>query len=98
MAMIGKIRRLHRRQNKSMREIARLTSLSRNTIRKYLKAEVAGEPQYRRAAMPTKLTPFHAALDRHWLPTRTDRGSSAARRWRCPPRSRRRATAAATRA
>jgi transposase len=45
-----------------MREIARLTSLSRNTIRKYLKAEVAGEPQYRRAAMPTKLTPFHAAL------------------------------------
>jgi transposase len=62
MAMIGKIRRLHHRQNKSVREIARLTSLSRNTIRKYLKAEVAAEPKYRRAAMPTKLTPFHAAL------------------------------------
>jgi hypothetical protein len=28
MAMIGKVRRLHRRQNKTVREIARLTSLS----------------------------------------------------------------------
>ncbi len=63
MAMVGKIRRLHHRQHKSVREIARLTSLSRNTIRKYLKGELASEPKYRRAAAPTKLTPFHAALE-----------------------------------
>ena len=36
MAMVGKIRRLHYRQRKSVREIARMTSLSRNTVRRYL--------------------------------------------------------------
>jgi len=41
MAMIGKIRRMHQRQNKSVREIARATSLSRNTVRKYLRVEQA---------------------------------------------------------
>ena len=48
MAMIGKVRRLHYRQQKSVREIARITSLSRNTVRKWLKAPVTGEPKYRR--------------------------------------------------
>ncbi len=42
MAMIGKVRRMHFRQNKSVREIARITSLSRNTIRKWLKAALDG--------------------------------------------------------
>ena len=62
MAMIGKIRRLHYRQGKKVRELARMTSLSRNTIRKYLKSEVADEPKYRRAPMPTKLAPYHEAI------------------------------------
>jgi transposase len=62
MAMIGKIRRMHFRQSKSVREIARATSLSRNTVRKYLRAEQVDEPQYRRASPPTKLTPFHEAI------------------------------------
>ena len=62
MAMIGKIRRLHYRQQKSVREIARLTSLSRNTVRKWLRTPVAGEPRYRRGARPGKLTAFHEAL------------------------------------
>ena len=62
MAMIGKVRRLHYRQQKSVREIARLTSLSRNTIRKWLKAPVVEEPKYRRSARPGKLTPFHDVL------------------------------------
>jgi hypothetical protein len=60
--MIGKVRRLHYRQQKSVREIARITSLSRNTVRKWLKAPVAGEPKYRRAPRPGKLTAFHQAL------------------------------------
>jgi hypothetical protein len=36
MAMIGKVRRMHHRQKKSVREIARATSLSRNTCRRRL--------------------------------------------------------------
>jgi transposase len=63
MAMIGKIRRMHFRQSLSVREIARATSLSRNTVRKYLRVEQVDEPRYRRAPMPTKLTPFHAAIE-----------------------------------
>lgn len=45
MAMVGRMRRLHYRQNRPLREIARMTSLSRNTIRKYLKGDVASEPK-----------------------------------------------------
>jgi transposase len=64
MAMIGKIRRMHLRDGKSVRTIARITSLSRNTIRKWLKTPVDNEPRYRRAAQPNKLTPFHEAITR----------------------------------
>ena len=62
MAMIGKIRRMHFRQGKSVREIVRLTSLSRNTVRKWLKARLEGEPRYRRSERPGKLSAFHEAL------------------------------------
>ena len=64
MAMIGKIRRMYFREKKSEREIARLTSLSRNTIRAWLRAPVDGEPKYRRAASPCKLTPYQETLVR----------------------------------
>ncbi|GGD96520.1 hypothetical protein GCM10010985_58960 [Caballeronia grimmiae] len=50
------------RQNKSVREIARLTSLSRNTISKYLNMDVQEEPKYQRRSQPTRLTPFHEVL------------------------------------
>jgi transposase len=62
MAMIGKVRRMHFRHKKTVREIARATSLSRNTVRKYLRVQQVDEPRYRRTAMPTKLTPFHEAI------------------------------------
>ena len=62
MAMIGKIRRMHFRQGRSVREIVRLTSLSRNTVRKWLKAPLEGEPRYRRSDRPGKLSAFHEAL------------------------------------
>jgi transposase len=64
MAMSGKIRSMHFRQGKSISEIARLTSLSRNTIKKWLKAPQGAEPKYRRREMPTKLAPFVQALDK----------------------------------
>ena len=62
MVMMGKIRSMHFRQGKSISEIARLTSLSRNTIKKWLKAPQGAEPKYRRREMPTKLAPFVEAL------------------------------------
>jgi transposase len=62
MAMIGKVKRMHFREKKSVREIVRLTSLSRNTVRKWLKAPVQEEPKYRRSEAPGKLTPFHEAI------------------------------------
>src|SRR5664279_1275144 len=63
MDMVGKIRRLHSRGNKSEREIARITGLSRNTIAKWLKGHVAAAPRYRRGPMSVKLTPFAAAIE-----------------------------------
>ena len=45
MAMIGKVRRMHHRENKSVREIVRATSLSRNTVKKWLKSTCEIETQ-----------------------------------------------------
>jgi transposase len=45
-----------------VREIARATSLSRNTVRKYLRVQQVEEPRYRRAGGLTKLTPFHETV------------------------------------
>ena len=97
MAMIGKIRRMHHRQKKSVREIARATSLSRNTVRKYLRVEQAEEPQYERAARSTKLAPFTRRSSGRWLPTRIGPSVSGARRVRCTRNSRLSAMRAATR-
>ena len=57
MAMIGKVRRMYFREKKSVREIVRLTSLSRNTVRKWLKAPVLEEPRYRRGEAPGSRSP-----------------------------------------
>jgi transposase len=64
MAMIGKIRRLYFRDKVSVSEIARRTSLSRNTIKKWLRAPQAAEPRYRRREQPRKLTAFEGELVR----------------------------------
>ena len=66
MAMMSKIRRMYFREKKSVREISRLTSLSRNTIDKWLKAPVDGEPKYVRRPQAGKLHPFHEQL-KLWL-------------------------------
>jgi len=63
MSMIGKIRRMHFRQRKTLREISRTTSLSRNTVRKYLRMERMQGPKYERAPRATKLTPFHELIE-----------------------------------
>ena len=62
MDLIGRIRRLHGRDKKLEREIARITGLSRNTVSKWLHGQVDGPPKYQRGEQPTKLSAFHEAL------------------------------------
>jgi len=64
MEMAGKIRRMYFRDRMSLHEIAKRTDLSRNTIRKWVRApQEAMPPKYRRGEVPSKLTVFHAALE-----------------------------------
>ena len=65
------IRRWALREQLSIREIARRTGLSRNTIRKYLRAGEA-EPHYAKRASPSKLDPFALKLA-SWLKTEAGR-------------------------
>ena len=64
MDMLGKIRRMFLRDKLSLHEITKRTGLSRNTIRRWLRAAAQeAPPTYRRAKGPGKLTEFHAALE-----------------------------------
>jgi transposase-like protein len=63
MEMLGRIKRMHVRDNVSVREIAKRTGLSRTTLRKWLKpaepAHQVKEPVYKRASGGyNKLAPF----------------------------------------
>lgn len=61
VATLSVIRRWALREQLSIREIARPTSISRNTIRKYLRAGEA-EPRYTKRVSPSKLCPFALKL------------------------------------
>ena len=64
MEILGKIRRLYLRDKLSLHEIAKRTGLSRDTIRRWLRAsEKVGPPTYRRGKGLCKLDAFHAALE-----------------------------------
>lgn len=65
MALLSVIRRWRLREGKSVREIARRTGLSRNTVRKYLVSGVV-EPRYPLRKSASKLDEFAATLQR-WL-------------------------------
>lgn len=81
MEMICRIRRMHRRDRKSVREIARATGLSRNTAAKWLGETAPQAPKSGRRAQPTKLEPFHDASCALGRRTRAVRSASGARRW-----------------
>ncbi len=65
MDLLSVIRRWHFRQHVPIREIKRRTGLSRNTIRKYLRADTV-EPKFKIPDRPGKLAPFADKLT-GWL-------------------------------
>ena len=69
MGLLNVIRRMALRERLPIREIARRTGLSRNTIRKYLKAGTI-EPKFAVPDRPSKLDPFAEKLA-GWLRTET---------------------------
>ena len=72
MALLSVIRRWHFREGVPIREIARRTKLSRNTIRKYLNNDEL-EPKYPKRVSPSKLDPFAETLA-SWLARESGRG------------------------
>jgi len=64
MEMLGKIRRLHLRDKMSLHAIAKLTGLSRNTLRRWLRQpDEAALPTYRRVQAQGKLAAFQETLE-----------------------------------
>lgn len=61
VALLSVIRRWHLRDEMPIREIARRTGLSRNTIKKYLAGDIV-EPRYPKRRSPSKLDPFAEKL------------------------------------
>ena len=57
VAILSVIRRWHLREGVPIREIARRTKLSRNTIRKYLRSDTV-EPAFKVPDRPSQLDPF----------------------------------------
>jgi len=80
VALVSVIRRWHLREGISIREIARRTKLSRNTIRKYL-ADGTLEPRYPKRKTPSKLDPFAETLS-SWLEREATRGRKQRRNLR----------------
>ena len=62
MILYAKIRRMYFRDKLSINEIARRTSLSRNTVKKWLRMPNGSEPAYQRRSVPTKLKPYEDQL------------------------------------
>ena len=65
MAILSSIRRWYFRDKLSLREIARRTGFSRNTVRRYLRNEIS-EPLYPKRQTPSKLDAFADKLAQ-WL-------------------------------
>lgn len=65
MAMLSIIRRWHLREHVSLRKIAERLSISRNTVRRYLRNQDL-VPQYTQRKTPSKLDGFAATLSQ-WL-------------------------------
>jgi transposase len=72
MALLSVIRRWHFREGMAIREIERRTGLSRNTIRRYLRADTVN-PHFKVPERPSKLDPFAEKLS-GWPRIETGKG------------------------
>nr|WP_269106534.1 IS21 family transposase [Massilia sp. TS11] len=70
--MLAKIRRMHLRDKLSIREIAKRTGLSRNTVRDWLRKPEMSEPKYPDRRTSSVVDPFDEHL-RTWLKTDSHR-------------------------
>lgn len=68
MGMLAKIRQMHLREKLSIREIARHTNLSRNTIRQWLRQPEMTEPKYPERTTTSIVDPYVEHL-RQWVQT-----------------------------
>jgi len=66
--MLAKIRRMHFRDHLPLREIARQTGLSRNTVREWLRKKDVVEPQYKKREPRSVVDPWAEQLGQ-WLRT-----------------------------
>lgn len=66
VGILAKIRRMHFRDGMSLREVAKRTGLSRNTIRRWLRQPDITEPQYPQRKSPSKVDAW-AELLVTWL-------------------------------
>jgi transposase len=73
VGMLAKIRRMHFRDGMSLREVARRTGLSRNTVRGWLRRPAVVEPKYPARRGASKLDGW-AELLATWLKTDSHRG------------------------
>jgi len=80
VALLSIIRRWHLRDGMAIREIARRTCLSRNTIRKYLSTGIV-EPKYPDRQSPSKLDRFAPKLAA-WLKTESKKNRKQRRNLR----------------
>jgi transposase len=62
MTMYAKVRRMRLRDGLTISEIARRTSLARNTVKGWLRGPVRSEMAYRRSAAPKKIGPYETTL------------------------------------
>jgi transposase-like protein len=64
MEILERIKRLYFRDKKSLHDIARLTGLSRNTIRRWVREPQAEDAlKYVREDMPSKLAAYSAEIE-----------------------------------
>ena len=72
VALLSVIRRWHLRDGIPIREIAKRTGLSRNTIKKYLASNIV-EPEYPKRKTPCKMDDYETTLN-NWLHREARRG------------------------
>ena len=72
MSLLSKIRRMHLRERLSLREIARRTGLSRNTLRHWLRQPEMTEPKYPVRQVPSVLDAYREQVET-WLRTDSHR-------------------------